>query len=43
VQIPGTGSEFTFLTRAVSDYLTDRYSQRKEEMEKARRININVL
>jgi arsenical resistance protein ArsH len=26
--------KFTYLTRGVSDYLTNRYSERKEESEK---------
>jgi arsenical resistance protein ArsH len=31
--------KFTLLTRGVSRYLTDRYSERKEEVEKARALN----
>lgn len=35
--------KFTLLTRGVSDHLTDRYSERKEEREKSGRINIDVI
>jgi arsenic resistance protein ArsH len=35
--------KFTLLTRGVSGYLTDRYSERKEELEKTGRINVNVI
>lgn len=35
--------KFTLLTRGVSGYLTDRYSERKEQLEKTGRINIDVI
>ena len=35
--------KFTLLTRGVSGYLTDRYSERKELIEKTGCININAL
>jgi arsenic resistance protein ArsH len=36
--------KFTYLTRGVSDYLTDRYSERKEEAERqAARAGLKVI
>ena len=35
--------KFTLLTRGVSGYQTDRYSERKEQLEKTGRINIDVI
>jgi arsenic resistance protein ArsH len=35
--------KFTLLTRGCSDYLTSRYSERKEDAEKITRVNLRVI